>query len=130
MRITASLKMTVVLLALLCLVVSGDATTPQRVVAQETESPETAEEPAPPKTRKKPRGRVPNHYGKIGLTNEQKDEIYAIQAKYREQIDTLQEQINEIQQEEASEIYLVLTDNQKESLKKILTEVAERRKKD
>lgn len=129
MRIPALLKMTVVLFALFCLMVPGDGTTPVRLIAQEADSQQTTEEPAPSKTRKKPRGRVPNHYGKIGLTNEQKEEIYAVQAKYREQIESLQAQINELQQEEASEIYLVLTDNQKESLKKILAEVAERRKK-
>lgn len=70
-----------------------------------------------------------NHYGKLGLTDEQRLKIYSIQAKYREQISALQEQINEMQQEEASEIYLVLSDVQKESLRNILAEVAERRKK-
>jgi len=129
MKSTASLKTSVVLLALLCLMVSGDGTTPVTLVAQETNSEQTTEDPAPPKTRQKPRGRVPNHYGKIGLTAEQKEGIYAIQAKYQEQIDALQEQIDELRQEEASEIYLVLTENQKASLKKILAEVAERRKK-
>jgi tRNA U34 5-carboxymethylaminomethyl modifying GTPase MnmE/TrmE len=130
MKCPASIKTTAVLFALLCLMASGDATTPLTLVAQETDSQETTEEPTPPKTRRKPRGRVPNHYGKIGLTDAQKEAIYAIQAKYREQIEALQEQINELQQEEASEIYLVLTQNQKEALKKILEEVAERRKKE
>lgn len=130
MRIPASMKTTAALFALLCLMASGDATTPLTLVAQETDSQETTDETAPPKTRRKPRGRVPNHYGKIGLTDAQKEEIYAIQAKYRGQVEKLQEQINELQQEEASEIYLVLTDNQKDALKKILADVAERRKKD
>lgn len=130
MKFPASLKTIVVLFALLCLMTSGDATTPLKLLAQETDSEVTTEEPTPPKTRKKPRGRVPNHYGKIGLTDAQKEEIYAIQAKFRGQIEALQEQINDLQQQEASEIYLVLTDNQKEALKKILDEVAQRRGKE
>ena len=130
MKSLVSLKTTVVLFALCCLMASGDATTPLSLIAQETNPQQTTEESTPAKSRKKPRGRVPNHYGKIGLTDDQKEEIYAIQAKYREQIDKLQEQINELQQEEASEVYLVLTDNQKESLKKILADVEERRKKE
>jgi hypothetical protein len=98
--------------------------------AQETQAQPTTPKSASETTRAKPRGRVPNHYGTLGLTNDQKDEIYTIQAKYREQINALQIQINEMQQEEASEIFLVLSDVQKESLRKTLAEVAERRKRE
>lgn len=131
MKLPASLKTTVVLLALLCVTAPFAASlSPLSLDAQETTvQQQTEPETAPETTRKKPRGRVPNHYGKLGLTNDQKEKIYAIQANYRDQINALQEQINELQQEEASEIYLVLSDVQKESLRKILAEVAERRSK-
>lgn len=129
MRIPTSLRTAVALLALICLTVPLASTTPLALDAQETQAQPTTPETTPEKTRAKPRGRVPNHYGKLGLTDEQRLEIYSIQAKYRAQISALQEQINEIQQEEASEIYLVLSDVQKESLRNILAEVAQRRKK-
>lgn len=129
MRFPTTLRTAVALLVLLCLTVPLASLAPIALDAQETAAQPTTPETAPEKTRAKPRGRVPNHYGKLGLTDDQKQEIYSIQAKYREQINALQEQINELQQEEASEIYLVLSDVQKESLRTILAEVAERRNK-
>ena len=126
MRLTA-LKMIAFLAVLCCLTVPDASISALSLNAQETDSQESAQESKSTTTRKKPRGRVPNHYGKLGLTNDQKEEIYAIQTNYRDQIAALQAQINELQQEQAAEIYLVLSDLQKNSLNKILSEVAERR---
>lgn len=67
MKNTASIKTVFVLIALLCLLSSGDVTTPLTLGAQEANSQETTEQQTPPKTRQKPRGRVPNHYGWLGV---------------------------------------------------------------
>jgi tRNA U34 5-carboxymethylaminomethyl modifying GTPase MnmE/TrmE len=89
---------------------------------------EQAETP-PKKARKKPRGRVPNHYGKLGLSAKQKETIYAIQAKYQEEISALEKQLQELEEKEAEEVSKTLTDEQKESLRKILEEVQSRKQK-
>ncbi|MBD3676701.1 MAG: hypothetical protein HUJ26_24575 [Planctomycetaceae bacterium] len=113
-------------LVLGCLTLSGDPSFPiltETVQAQEDSAPKTEK-----KVRKKPRGRVPNHYGKLGLSPKQKESIYAIQAKYREQIEVLEQQLAELEKQEDAEVKNVLTDDQKENLKKILDEVAARKK--
>jgi len=79
--------------------------------------------------RKKPRGRVPNHYGKLGLSPKQKETIYGIQSKYRDQIEALEKQLAELEQQEDEEVEAVLTDDQKTRLQEILAEVEARRKR-
>lgn len=63
MRIPTSLRTAVALLALICLTVPLASTAPVALDAQETQAQPTTPETAPEKTRAKPRGRVPNHYG-------------------------------------------------------------------
>jgi len=116
-----------VLLTLTGLLLASPASpifTTNNVQAQE-EVTETEEK----KPRKKPRGRVPNHYGKLGLSPKQKETIYGIQAKYDQQIDALEKQIEELEAEEDQEIEDVLTDVQRARLQEILKEVEARRKK-
>ena len=48
---------------------------------------------------KKFRGRVPNNYGKIGLDTKQKQDIYAIQAKYAAELDELEKRIEMLKEE-------------------------------
>lgn len=92
---------------------------PGAEAAQESEQPK--------KKRRAPRGRLPNHYGKLGLSQEQKDKIYGIQRNYRARLRELQQQIDDLRQQETLEIQGSLTDNQRERLVGILKEAEERR---
>ncbi|QDV51475.1 hypothetical protein [Gimesia fumaroli] len=79
-------------------------------------------------TRKKSKGRVPPHYGKLNLTQEQKNKIYAIKAGYKTQIDSLKKQLEELNNKQKTDCETVLTPEQKANLAKILAEVASKRK--
>lgn len=69
------------------------------------------------KKRRKLRGRLPNYYGKAGVTKTQRKQIYAIQAMYRDRLQALQDQIDELKAKQAAEIEAVLTDAQKKKVK-------------
>ena len=55
------------------------------------------EKSAETKAEKKAEGRVPAYYAQVGLSKDQKDKIYSLQAKYTEQITALQKQIAELE---------------------------------
>ncbi|MBM79084.1 MAG: hypothetical protein CMJ78_00635 [Planctomycetaceae bacterium] len=80
-------------------------------------------------TRKKPRGRLPNQYGKLGLSTKQRDDIYAIQADYKSKVDELRKQIAALEKEQGDKIVAVLTDTQKTRLDELLKEAAEKASK-
>jgi len=75
---------------------------------------------------KKATGRLPNNYGKLGLTDAQRQKIYSTQAKYGEQIDALIKQVEELRQKRDAEIEAVLTPEQRENLKKLTAETAKK----
>jgi TolA-binding protein len=77
--------------------------------------------------RRPARGRLPNHYGDLGLSDEQKEKIYDIQRSYRARLVELQQQIEDLQQQQTLEIQETLTPAQKEALVKALKDAAERR---
>jgi len=77
----------------------------------------------PARPTKGARGLPPN-WGKLGLSDEQKQQVYTIQLEYRTKIDALQQQIREQQKKERSELNKVLTDAQKARLKEIITSKA------
>lgn len=79
-----------------------------------------AAQAAPAKVAKKPAGRLPAQYGKLGLSDEQRYEIYSVQANYRKQIDELQKQIDSLKTKQSSEIEAVLTADQKKKLDELL----------
>ena len=64
----------------------------------------------------KARGYLPSGWKKLNLSDEQKLKVYAAQAKYRDQIDKLEEQIEKLKAEQQSEIVKVLTADQKRAL--------------
>lgn len=80
------------------------------------------------KAEKKPSPRLPNNYGKLDLSDAQKDQIYTAQAKYNGQIDALEEQIKSLKEKRDDEIEAVLTAAQKQKLKALQSET--KRKKD
>jgi Spy/CpxP family protein refolding chaperone len=83
------------------------------VVGQD--SKKDTKDPAP-----KARGTLPQNWGKLGLTDEQKSKIYEAQGKYRAKIDALKRQMQELQDQEKKEMEAVLTDAQKARLREII----------
>lgn len=74
----------------------------------------------------KPSRRLPNYYGQLDLTDEQKTKVYAVQDKYEGQIDALEKQIEDLKAKRAVESEAVLTADQK---KKLLTAMEEAKAK-
>ncbi|GBD35168.1 hypothetical protein HRbin36_00273 [bacterium HR36] len=59
-------------------------------------------------------GRLPQGFGKLGLSEEQKQKIYKIQAEYEAKIQALRAQIKKLEEEERVQVFGVLTPQQKE----------------
>lgn len=70
-----------------------------------------------PKARKAPAGRIPNGWGKLNLSPEQKKNIYEIQAKYKKQVEDLELQIEELKTKQLEDMEGVLTADQLSKLK-------------
>ncbi len=73
---------------------------------------------------KKYTGRLPNGWRKLGLSKDQVQQIYKVQTEYGEKIEALELQIEKLEEEEKGEMLKVLTDPQREYLKKMLLEKA------
>ena len=67
----------------------------------------------------KVRGQLPQNWGKLGLTDEQKQKIYEIRNKARVKIDELKAQIKDLQDQEEKDMVKVLTDTQRSRLREI-----------
>lgn len=63
-----------------------------------------------------PSRRVPNHFGQLGLSDEQRETIYKIQARHMPKIDALEKQIDELRAEMVKECENVLSATQKQML--------------
>jgi hypothetical protein len=70
---------------------------------------------------KKPRGRLPAYYNEV-VTEKQRDAIYGITTKYDAEIDKLEAQIKDLKARRDAEIAALLTDEQKERIKKLQEE--------
>jgi len=66
--------------------------------------------------RKRARGRLPNYYGKLELSDEQRNTVYEIQVKYRPQLRALQQQLHALRKQQNQDVEKVLTPAQKEQL--------------
>ena len=60
--------------------------------------------------------RVPPFFAQLGLTPEQKEEIYTIRRKHQEKIDALNKQLGDLQSQMLNECETVLDDTQKQML--------------
>jgi hypothetical protein len=69
----------------------------------------------------KVKGMLPQNWGKIGLSDDQKKEIYKIQGRYSGEIDKLEAKIKELKGSRDKEMKAVLTVDQKKKLDDILT---------
>ncbi len=72
----------------------------------------------------KGQGKLPANWAKLGLSDDQKRQVYTIQAEYKSKIDDLQSQIDQLRRKERSEINRVLTDAQRARLREIIAEKA------
>ena len=68
----------------------------------------------------KVKGTLPKNYAKLGLSDDQKQSIYKIQAKYDEEIEKLDAKIKELRATRDKEVKAVLTPDQKKRLEEIL----------
>ena len=59
------------------------------------------------------KGRLPNGFTKLKITDPQRQKIYSIQASFKSQIDDLQKQLADLQVKRDTEIMNVLNDDQK-----------------
>lgn len=73
-------------------------------------------------------GRVPNGYGQIGLTREQRERIYGIQAAYSERIKEIEAELEQLKAEQVVQIKNVLTDSQKSAIENYEARMSSRRK--
>src|SRR6266511_4281827 len=67
----------------------------------------------------KARGQLPAGWKNLGLDKSQIQKIYTIQTDFRGKIDTLNQQITKLKDQEKSELVKVLTPAQRERLKEI-----------
>jgi hypothetical protein len=63
-----------------------------------------------------PARRVPDYFGQIGLTNEQREAIYKIRARHQQKLDELEKQVAAIHAQLLTECEAVLTDAQRQLL--------------
>jgi Spy/CpxP family protein refolding chaperone len=68
----------------------------------------------------KVRGTLYPKWGQIGLTGEQVQQVYKIQAKYKPEVEKLGEQIRDLKRKEKAEAEKVLTPAQKQRLRELL----------
>jgi Spy/CpxP family protein refolding chaperone len=78
----------------------------------------------------KAKGQLPANWKNLGLTDEQTQKVYKLQAKYGDDIDKLEEQIKALKEKMNKERLAVLTTEQKKRLEDILKEKAGTDKKD
>ena len=95
-------------------------------IGQEAKKGDDKAKPAA-KERAKPKGRLPAYYKDV-VTEEQRDQIYAIQAKYEKQLADLRDQIEAVQAKQTAEIEGLLSAEQKEKLAKVREEADTRKK--
>ena len=75
---------------------------------------------------KGPARRLPNNFGKLGLSDEQKEKVYAVQAKYAEEIAKLQKQLADARAKVKVESEALLTAEQKAKLAEMVAATAKK----
>ncbi|MEW4531034.1 hypothetical protein [Maioricimonas sp. JC845] len=83
----------------------------------------TAEATSEKPERRRP---LPTYFGKIGVTDEQREQLYAIQDEYHSQIDALQQQIRQLIRERDERMEQLLTPGQKLRLQELREEARRR----
>ena len=65
-------------------------------------------------------GFLPQNWKELNLTAAQKEKVYETQAKYKAKLEALKEQEKALKQEEKADLGKILTDDQREMLRKIV----------
>lgn len=96
---------------------------PSAATAQDPKPPQ--EPPKPGATKPEPapagRGQLPPYWKQLGLSEQQKAQVFAAQSKYRTRIADLERQIKELRAEEQKELAKILTDEQRTKLRELVT---------
>lgn len=66
------------------------------------------------------KGQLPANWGKLGLTDEQKQKVYKVQADFDQKMAALEKQLKDLKSQEKAEMEKVLSDAQKARLKEII----------
>lgn len=74
------------------------------------------------KAQKAAAGRLPNHYSRLDLSDKQREQVYAIQAKHKALIEDLEAQLELQKGKRDAEIEGVLTAEQRRKLQSVLEE--------
>ena len=121
-----ALKMLAIMSTVIALTIcTADSTSAQQKEG-ETAKP-AAKKTEGPKAPAKRKVRLPNHYGKLNLTDAQREKIYQIQKDYKAQIDSLKKQLAEIDAKKDAECEEVLSASQKSILEEILAQIQKKR---
>ena len=67
-----------------------------------------------------PKSRLPNFYGKLDLNDEQKSKIQAIRARYHDDVEKLEKQLDALRKKERGDLAKVLTAEQREKLDELV----------
>jgi Spy/CpxP family protein refolding chaperone len=93
---------------------------------QPTKAVQVAQKDKPEKTEaKKPR--LPNYFGKLNISDEQRGRILDLLTDYNDQIDALEEQIQELRTKRDAEVRAVLTAKQRDTLAELEGEAKKKR---
>jgi hypothetical protein len=79
------------------------------------DEPAKVKDPAP-----RMRGQLPQNWGKLGLSDEQKQKVYEVQTRLRAKIDALEKQMAELKDQQKKEMEGILTTAQKARLREII----------
>ena len=111
------------LFAVLALSLGLAVLAPQATTAQN-------EDNATAKKKTEYRGPLPFYFGKLGLDDEQKKELYAIDDEYEGKIEALEKQIEKLKDERDSKMEVLLTPGQKLRLKELREAAAKKEAKE
>jgi hypothetical protein len=70
------------------------------------------------------RGKLPKYYSKLGLSDDQRQKLFAIEATFSAKIAGLRRQIKALQDQEKADQEKVLTDEQKATLRRLILQSA------
>jgi hypothetical protein len=97
-------------------------------LAQDTVAKAASEAKTPAAAvKKKPRGRLPNYYGQVGLSKDQRAKIYGIQKTFGDQLAALKKQIEELEKKQKEGMEAVLTAEQKTKVAELVAAAAKKR---
>jgi len=66
------------------------------------------------------KGQLPPNWGKLGLSDEQRQKVYRIQADYRKKIEALEQEIEKLKKKQLEEMTGVLSPDQRKKLAEII----------